>query len=61
MGLLIVSRGVVEVSVALNAVPSANFKLLAVLPTNEPLMFSRALEPKIMPLGLSRNMRERLG
>jgi hypothetical protein len=55
MGTLMVSRDGEEGVVALNSVPSANFTALAVLPRNEPPMFNWASEPKIIPLGLSKN------
>ncbi len=55
IGTLIVSKGVAWWAVALNSVPSAKVRLLAVLARKEPPMFSDALEPKIIPLGLSKN------
>jgi hypothetical protein len=38
-----------------NSLPSLNLKLLAVLAKNEPPILKRALDPMIIPLGLSKN------
>jgi hypothetical protein len=55
MGTLTVNRGaVVWGFVALNELPSAKLRLLAVLVRKEPPTFSEALGPKRMPLGLIR-------
>jgi hypothetical protein len=37
------------------SIPSANFRLLAVVAKNEPPTFNEAFGPKIIPLGLIRN------
>ncbi|BAZ26476.1 hypothetical protein NIES4073_73840 [Kalymmatonema gypsitolerans NIES-4073] len=54
-GTVTVSNGGAVGFVALNCLPSPKFKLLAVLPTNEPPISNEALGPKIIPLGLSKN------
>ncbi len=54
MGTLTVSSGGVSRLVALNCVPSAKIRLLAVLVMKEPLTFNLAFGPNIIPLGLIR-------
>ena len=54
MGALIVNKGGLSTSVALNS-PSGNKILLAVLPKNEPPIFNCASSPKIIPAGLIKN------
>ncbi len=56
IGTLTVSSGVVVWGfVALNKVPSAKLRLVAVLAKKDPPIFSAALEPKVIPFGLIRN------
>ena len=54
IGALIVNKGGLSKSVALNS-PSSNKKLSAVLPKNEPPISNLAFGPKRIPAGLSRN------
>ena len=55
MGTLIVRSADDWLGLVLKTLPSANFKLFAVVAVNEPPILSVALPPSIMPLGLSRN------
>lgn len=55
MGWLIVSRGGALGSVALKNAPLSKMMLSALVPIKEPPIFSWALGPKTMPLGLIKN------